>query len=288
MSWRLAPSLNDLSSEVQRKWPGHDHSRDGAIGDAAHQRVPSGHNPDSRGVVHAIDVDINGIDPDELVRAVIRDGKRRLRVWYVIYNRRIYSRTYGWVANYYGGSDPHTGHVHIELIDELNPRYSMRQIEAAENNRAGWGLAGGSSGGGAKRHRPRSYLMRKGDTLSGVASKLGLDGWHELAKLNGISHPNRVPAGLRLAIPGRPKPVLGLNLARAAVVKGRKAAPETWELLNEWLPGDGGNLKLRYSREQQAQGYKGTRPGQDADGVPGITSLRKLASEHGWRVTAHK
>jgi hypothetical protein len=39
-----------------------------------------------------------------------------------------------------------------------------------------------------------------------------------------------------------------------------------------------------YSRWQQRLGYTGTRPGQDADGVPGRDSLTRLGSAHGFVV----
>lgn len=136
-------------------------------------------------------------------------------------------------------------------------------------------------------HKPASYLLRRGDTLSSVAKKFGTS-VRAIVKLNGIDNADKVPAGLRLALPGGRHPTIGLDLARRAVRKGKKAAPETWTLLNEWLPGDAGNLKLRYSKEQQAQGYRGTQPGQDADGDPGMASLSALAKRHGWRAVAKK
>lgn len=137
MSWRLAPSLQELFTEVCRLYPDHDHSRDGAIGDAAHQATKSGHNPDYRGVVHAVDVDINGIGDDGLDRiadAVVGDP----RLWYVIHDRVIRSRTYGWISQPYYGSDPHTGHAHIEIKNELHAGYTMDEIIAAENDTSPW------------------------------------------------------------------------------------------------------------------------------------------------------
>lgn len=136
-------------------------------------------------------------------------------------------------------------------------------------------------------HKPAFYRLKPHDTLSQVAAQYGTS-VKALAALNGIENPDKVPAGLCLAIPGGKVPTIAVNLARRAVRKGPKAAPDTWTLLNEWLPGDGGSLKLRYSQEQIRQGYKGTQPGQDADGDPGRASLTVLARAHGWRVVAHK
>ncbi|WP_051797721.1 glycoside hydrolase family 25 protein [Streptomyces sp. NRRL S-337] len=44
--------------------------------------------------------------------------------------------------------------------------------------------------------------------------------------------------------------------------------------------------KAAYSREQLAQGFKGTKPGQAADGTPGKKSLTALGKRHGWKVVA--
>lgn len=111
--WYLAASLIALGNEVNAKWPNRDTASDGAIGDASHQARKSDHNPDysAGGVVRAIDVDNGGINVQSLLDATIGDD----RVWYVIWDRHIYSRTYGWKKRPYDGSDPHTGHVHISL-----------------------------------------------------------------------------------------------------------------------------------------------------------------------------
>lgn len=124
--WYLAASLIALGNEINARWPRRDTASDGAIGDASHQARKSDHNPDwdAGGVVRAIDVDNNGIDVQELLDATIGDP----RVWYVIWNRHIYSRTYGWRANPYNGTDPHTGHVHI----------SINHTRSAETDTSAW------------------------------------------------------------------------------------------------------------------------------------------------------
>src|SRR5690606_12925388 len=45
-------------------------------------------------------------------------NRERLGIWYIIWNRRIYSRTYGWKNNPYSGSNPHTDHVHVSFMDK--------------------------------------------------------------------------------------------------------------------------------------------------------------------------
>lgn len=124
--WYLAPSLVALRTEINRRWPNRDKSSDGAIGDASHQARKSEHNPDwdAGGVVRAIDVDNDGIDVQALLDATIGDQ----RVWYVIWDRHIYSRTYNWQKRPYDGASPHTEHIHI----------SINHTKAAETDTSAW------------------------------------------------------------------------------------------------------------------------------------------------------
>ena len=107
----LAASLVRLRAEVNTRWPRRDKSSDGWIGDPAHATTKSEHNPDSKGCVHALDIDVTGIDRALLVRAAIAAPA----TWYVISNRVIYSRAYGFRGRVYTGSNPHTAHVHISI-----------------------------------------------------------------------------------------------------------------------------------------------------------------------------
>ena len=45
------------------------------------------------------------------------------------------------------------------------------------------------------------YIVKKGDTLSGIAKRLGLNGYKELAKVNGLSWPYPLAIGQSLIIP---------------------------------------------------------------------------------------
>lgn len=131
--WKLAPSLAALFAEINVKWPNRDRTTDGTIGDAAHSARVSQHNPNRDpddtvpdGMVTAIDVDKDGINVDTLLKAVIGDR----RVWYVIWDRHIYSRTNDWRKIPYNGSNPHTSHVHV----------SLRQTKEACTDIGSWGL----------------------------------------------------------------------------------------------------------------------------------------------------
>lgn len=82
----------------------------GWIGDTAHQAECSDHNPDSTGMVHAIDPMVTGTRAQAVVdEALAHDGDLQ----YIIHNRVIWSRTVGFAARTYTGSDPHTDHVHL-------------------------------------------------------------------------------------------------------------------------------------------------------------------------------
>lgn len=134
MAWRLAPSLKNLFAEIDAVWPNRDRRTDGSIGDAAHQATTSDHNPDSRGIVHAIDIDRDGIDPYYVVGQCIDDTRPTS---YVVYNRQIWSRTRLWVPRPYTGSNPHTDHIHV----------SIQYGEHWESGNWTWGIATGGQGG---------------------------------------------------------------------------------------------------------------------------------------------
>jgi len=81
------------------------------LGDAAHLATHSDHNPDSVGVVHAIDV----MFPVGTKATAVLDWclSHPDDLEYVIHNRKIYERSNGFKPKAYTGSDPHTNHVHI-------------------------------------------------------------------------------------------------------------------------------------------------------------------------------
>lgn len=136
-SWYLAPSLSELRSEINQRWPARSKSSDGTIGDAAHSSRASDHNPNGRRSVNAIDVTNAGIDEEFLIRRCIAD----YRTNYAISKKRIFSRSRGFVARAYFGPNPHNIHVHVSIL----------QNRTAEDSRSSWGIAssGGSVSAGA-------------------------------------------------------------------------------------------------------------------------------------------
>lgn len=127
-SWRVAASLEKLRAQVNALAPQRSTASDGTIGDAAHASRSSDHNPwvmdGTVGVVTALDVThdpAGGCDAGQLAEALV--ASRDPRIKYVIFARRI-ARSYpkvglpAWQWAPYGGSNPHTKHVHVSVVDE--------------------------------------------------------------------------------------------------------------------------------------------------------------------------
>lgn len=146
-SWILVPCLVSLREEFNRLAPARDNASDGSIGDVAHQQESSDHNPDETGKtpsedadsvneVHAIDVDSDlrkpGWTMQRCVDIIVARHRTGLddRLQNVIYNRRIWSRSWGWTARAYSGPSPHTEHAH----------FSARYTTAQEADTRPWGL----------------------------------------------------------------------------------------------------------------------------------------------------
>ena len=146
-SWILVPCLVTLRSEFNAIAPGRDRASDGSIGDLAHAQTSSDHNPDETGAtpyedadstneVHAIDVDKDlrrpGWTMQKAVEIIVvrhRQGRDN-RLQNVIYNRVIWSRSWGWTARRYTGANAHTQHAH----------FSARYTTAQESDTRPWGL----------------------------------------------------------------------------------------------------------------------------------------------------
>lgn len=117
--WELAPSLVKLMENVDAKWPKRSKTHDGSIGDAAHAARSSEHNPDRdsddlpRGYVSAVDITK---DSAAMAAFLLKELIGDPRVWYVIHDGFIYSRTHGWAKRQYDGPNPHTHHLHVSLV----------------------------------------------------------------------------------------------------------------------------------------------------------------------------
>ena len=114
MAWRLAGSLITLRQELDAAFEGRSKTMDGSIGDTAHAARFSDHNPNSAGVVTAIDVTTKGQEQvgAALLKVLIGDP----RVKYVIWKGKIMSSTLRpWVWRKYTGSNGHYSHMHISV-----------------------------------------------------------------------------------------------------------------------------------------------------------------------------
>jgi hypothetical protein len=118
-----------LRDQINARWPGRDKRSDGWIGDRAHSKRKSDHNPDKDGWVHAIDIDENmgkkgkwrnGKAAKKLADQLIAyaasglPGSRRVK--YVVYEGRLASGTYRskwwkWRPGNWG----HYQHIHISF-----------------------------------------------------------------------------------------------------------------------------------------------------------------------------
>ena len=124
MAWHLAPSLVQLRNEVNARWPHRPKGSDGTVGDTSHSARKSDHNPNARDSVNAFDITYPGVDPKAIIAAVSKHPAGN----YVIFNRKIYTRSNGWKAEPYSGASPHTEHLHVSIL----------QTVAAEQSKAKW------------------------------------------------------------------------------------------------------------------------------------------------------
>src|SRR6266576_2391363 len=127
--WRAAESLVVLYGQVHDATPiSRKTENDAYIGDAAHAARTSDHNPNSMGVVCALDIThdpLHGFD-SYLFADYLRQ-KRDQRIKYIISNSRICygprSPSHGgdesslWKWSPYNGENPHTEHCHISVGD---------------------------------------------------------------------------------------------------------------------------------------------------------------------------
>lgn len=124
MAWRVAKSLATFIDQVNKASPRRNKGSDGTIGDASHASRMSDHNPWVRdggtGIVTAIDITHdprNGVDTYKIAEALrkSRDG----RIKYVISDGNIFNQfTSPWAWRSYGGSNPHSHHIHISVLSD--------------------------------------------------------------------------------------------------------------------------------------------------------------------------
>ena len=302
----LAASLQQLRQEVNARWPSRSRASDGWLGDALHQRSKSQHNPvghrngptnGTPGAVHALDITSSGVDPLGLIGAVLGDS----RVWYIIYNRTIWSRNYDWQPRPYFGS-PHTTHVHISLRSEsqraaLNAERSTKpwlgklgsstasmtptQVKALQGAliARGFRIPAGATGFFGSQTKAAVAAFQRSQGWSGSGAD-GVPGSLTLARL-GLSAGSGPKATLALvkpkaSAPSTPASSSGSYVpgARGAHIKAlQQALIKRGMKIPSGATGFYGNETTRaVAAFQRSQGWSGS----GADGVPGAVTLARL------------
>lgn len=156
---RIPPLINAIFAEADLIAPNRDDASDGALGDAAHAARKSDHNPDSRGIVHAVDLDHDpggGFDAHgegEQIRLRCKHGLEN-RVKYLVSNDGrsdiLASPNTGWEWKRQSG-DAHRSHLHISIYSGVAVENStapmFRPIPGPNPPPGGQPAHGGSSGG---------------------------------------------------------------------------------------------------------------------------------------------
>jgi len=149
MVWLVVPNLEELRQQLNEHFPNRDKTSDGSIGDTSHAARASSHNPDKTGnpeyrdgdakdEVRARDFDADlrdpaGVTAERVVQHLVewaRAGKLP-HVRYIIFNKRIWSRSDWFKTHAYTGSNPHDKHFHV------NSDFTSAADEARNVN---WGL----------------------------------------------------------------------------------------------------------------------------------------------------
>ena len=121
MTPKLCKAGQQLRLQVDDSYPDRDRTSDGWVGDVRHSARTSDHNPDSKGIVRAIDIDrdLSGkAKPDlmpDLADQIRLCAKSDKRISYIIFNGKIASSRMGWRWRKYRGLNPHDKHCHISF-----------------------------------------------------------------------------------------------------------------------------------------------------------------------------
>jgi hypothetical protein len=117
----LCKAGQQLRLQVDDSFGDRDRTSDGWVGDLRHQSRPSDHNPDSKGIVRAIDIDrdlAGKTKPDlmpDLADQIRLCAKSDKRISYIIFNGKIASSKQSWKWRTYDGINKHNHHCHISF-----------------------------------------------------------------------------------------------------------------------------------------------------------------------------
>lgn len=148
--WVVVPNLEELRQQMDARFPLRDKSSDGSIGDTSHAARSSSHNPDRSGnpehrdgdakdEVRARDFDADLRDPagvtmERVVQHIVEKARagQLPNLRYVIFNKRIWTKSNGFKTQVYTGSNTHEKHAHF------NSDFTQAADEARGVN---WGLS---------------------------------------------------------------------------------------------------------------------------------------------------
>ena len=132
---RMVESLKTFRAQVNKLAPKRSKVSDGWIGDSKHSMRKSDHNPEPDGTVDAFDLTHDpkgGVDIQKVCDALI--ASRDPRISYLICNGQIIAGNNGpqpWVKRKYTGSNKHTRHLHVSVLDKGQDDTTPWKIEAA-------------------------------------------------------------------------------------------------------------------------------------------------------------
>lgn len=122
--WYPVAGITTLRGQVDKRWPTRDKRTDGILGDSAHAARISDHNPDSKGAVHALDLDkdLRGSKydvewfADQLIAYPRNKKPGSQRFKNIVFQDRVASGTYRdhywtWRNGDYG----HFDHIHVSF-----------------------------------------------------------------------------------------------------------------------------------------------------------------------------
>lgn len=177
--WYAAKSIAKLREQINALFPNRDRKSDGIVGDLAHSNRKSSHNPDSRGAVRAFDVTHNpeqGLDCKTLLKTLLAEKDSRL--WYIIFERKIYNRKDNFTPRPYSGANAHAHHLHISVSDD----------PALYDDGRDWNLGELTTGKRAEsaESSPENTVEKKAPQTSPITLRLGDKGENVRALQNAL------------------------------------------------------------------------------------------------------
>jgi hypothetical protein len=188
---RRAYSLDTLRAQLDARFTERDLRSDGWIGDKAHASRKSDHNPNTRGVVQAIDVDehTDTSERSEAVGVELAEGLRASqdeRIKYVIYERRMFSSypARGVPPWTWRNGNGHTQHVHVSVVDDPT------LYDDDTPFRLGWGTDASTSEDDTMTPEQANQLARAVDAAEKCKGALG-----RMERAHGQGMTNLAPGG---------------------------------------------------------------------------------------------